>query len=458
VNKFNALPGRKPERPEKPTPDFPLFPHASGRWAKKVNGRLVYFGPWDDPSGALKRWHAAKDDLRAGRIVKPAKLTGRTQPKRRRGSKPAKPWPDFPLFPHASGRWAKKVNGRFCYFGKWADDPKGAAAIELWLDQKDDLLAGRAPRGKSGAATVADVADAFMVFKRELVDSGELTERTWSGYKEAADILVSKLGPLTASELTPTDFQKLRATMAAKWGPVRLGNMIQVVRSVFLFGFDQGILESSVRFGQGFKKPSAKTLRKSRAANGPKMFTPEQIKALLKHASPNLKAMALLAINGGLGNTDVAELPIDALDLKAGWLDFPRGKTGIPRRIKLWPETVQAIEAAREKRPDDPRPYLFIGPRGIDYVATRTGYRVTAEFDRYAEKAGIEGRTFYDLRRTFQTIGEGARDLSAVQAIMGHAPASGDMSAIYRQTVDDKRLAAVADHVRKWLWPEAAKR
>jgi hypothetical protein len=33
-------------------------------------------------------------------------------------SNPAKPRPDFPLFPHATGRWAKKVRGRFEYFGK----------------------------------------------------------------------------------------------------------------------------------------------------------------------------------------------------------------------------------------------------------------------------------------------------------------------------------------------------
>ena len=58
-------------------------------------------------------------------------------------AKLAKPRPDFPLFPLANGRWVKKVWQRPIYFGKWVDDPKGAAALKLWLDQKDDLPARR---------------------------------------------------------------------------------------------------------------------------------------------------------------------------------------------------------------------------------------------------------------------------------------------------------------------------
>jgi hypothetical protein len=39
--------------------------------------------------------------------------------------KRGKPRLDFPLFPHATGRWAKKVRGSLRYFWKSADDPSG---------------------------------------------------------------------------------------------------------------------------------------------------------------------------------------------------------------------------------------------------------------------------------------------------------------------------------------------
>src|SRR5258708_11705700 len=61
----------KPSKPSKPYPEFPLFPHAAGVWAKKIRGKLHYFGPWDNPDAALAKYLDQKDALHAGRKPRP---------------------------------------------------------------------------------------------------------------------------------------------------------------------------------------------------------------------------------------------------------------------------------------------------------------------------------------------------------------------------------------------------
>lgn len=384
-------------------------------------------------------------------------------PKSNRKSRFGKPHSDFPLTKHPRGYWCKRIKTvdgtwKMCYFGKIADDPEGKAALDEWLRDRDELLAGRVPRAKRDDLTVKTLVNEFLNWKRELVESDDLAQRSLEVYVETGRLLAEKLGKQRfVADLAPEDFQELRKSLAKGHGLVWLANTIQRIRSIFKFGYENRLLDRPVRFGSGFKKPSAKTMRKARLAKGPRMFEPAEVKAVLEHATPNIKAMVLLGINGALGNTDCAELPLEAVDLESGWLDYPRTKTAVNRRIPLWPETVEAIQAAIEDRaePKDPNDagLLFIGKRGQSYVVGRRGYRIHQELKRVRDKAGVSGRTFYDLRRTFETIGGDSRDQVAVDAIMGHAPKSGDMAAVYRQRISDGRLRAVVEYVRLWLFP-----
>jgi integrase len=247
--------------------------------------------------------------------------------------------------------------------------------------------------------------------------------------------------------------------MAKRWGPVRLGNVVQRVRSVFKHALDVGMIDRPARFGPGFKRPTKKTMRLHRAEQGPKLFAAEEVRKLLDASDLQMRAMVLLGINCGFGNGDCAKLPLAAVDLAAGWIDYPRPKTGINRRCPLWPETVQALQdvLARRQAPKDKSHagLLFVAARGGAWHKETGGTYAAWKTGKLLRQIGVTGRKgigFYTLRHTFRTVADESKDQPAVDHIMGHE--SPHMSTIYRETISDVRLRAVADHVRAWLFPK----
>ena len=241
------------------------------------------------------------------------------KPARGQRVKPEKPRPDFPLFPHATFRWAKKIGGRLHYFGPW-EDPEGA--LRLYLDQKDDLHAGRKPRTRSGdGVTVRDLLNRFLTTKEDLRDAGELTTRTLNDYHAMCERVGKAFGlSRVLDDLHPEDFEELRRNLARTRGPVPLGNEVQRVRTLFKFADEVGLVEHPVRFGPGFRRPSQKTLRINRASKGLRRFTADELRRMIATATQPLKTMFLLGINCGYGNADVGKLPLSALDLEQGSL------------------------------------------------------------------------------------------------------------------------------------------
>jgi integrase len=413
---------------------------------------------------------------------------------RKAADRPKKPYPDFPLTPHPSGAWQKKIRGKIHYFGRWAHRVNGKLvriegdgwkeALEEYKAVADDLHAGRTPRVKGDGLTVADLCNRFLTVKQHQREAGEITARTFDEYKATTDRLVSTFSKTRlVDDLAADDFETLRDAMAKQWGPVRLGNEIQKVRTVFKYGFEAGLIEKPIRYGPQFKKPSASVLRRHRAKNGERMLEAAELRRILDalagkqvetgrtdeetgkpeivtlKPNPTLRAMILLGVNCGLGNHDCALLPLTALDLDAGWVNFPRPKTGIPRRCPLWPETVAALREAVAERPE-PRQeeasgLAFVTTRGRPWLSRGIANPVSVAARDLMKTVGIhhDGIGFYTLRHVFRTVADAARDPVAIDLIMGHSDPS--MGGHYRERVEDSRLRAVAEHVRAWLFGEA---
>jgi integrase len=319
--------------------------------------------------------------------------------------------------------------------------------------------------------TVGDLVNHFLSAKRHLVDTQEIVERTWQDYETTCLRVAKELGKeRLVDDLRPEDFESLRSSLAKSRGIVTLGNEVSRARILFKYAYDAGLIEHPIRYGQSFKRPSRKALRKARQDKGPRMFQPDEIRALLAKAGVHLHAMILLGINCGFGPADCGNLPIKALDLKNGWVDYPRPKTGVARRCPLWPETVEALKKSMAKRPkpkdETDGGMAFLTKYGQRWAKESTDNPISKEFakiiqglkvkrGRRQEAVYRKGLGLYTLRHTFQTIGDAARDPIATRAITGHAEASNDMSAVYREGVDDDRLKAVTDHVHQWLFGAA---
>ncbi len=333
-------------------------------------------------------------------------------------------------------------------------------ALEEYKAVADDLHAGRTPRQTTDGLTVADLCNRFLTAKQRQREAGEIGARMFEEYKAATDRLVSTFGKTRlVDDLAADDFEALRDAMAKQLGPVRLGNEVQKVRTLFKYGFEAGLIDKPVRYGPQFKKPSAGVLRRHRAKNGERMLEAEEVRRLLHKAGPLLKAMLLLGVNAGFGNHDIATLPLSALDLDAGWVNYPRPKTGIPRRCPLWPETVAALREAIAERPE-PRQeeaagLVFVTTRGRPWLSRGIANPVSVAARDLMKTVGIhhDGIGFYTLRHVFRTVADAARDPVAIDLIMGHTDPS--MGGHYRERIEDSRLKAVVDHVRQWLFGEA---
>lgn len=394
-----------------------------------------------------------------------------------------KPSRSFPIFPHPGGQWAKKVKGRFYYFGSWKKDPKGEAALEDWLARKDGILAGldrlrvaNAPE----AMTLGQLLKLFIENRRNSMLADELSMRTYGDYVREIQAFVTAVGSEgQVSALTPAHFQEYSNRLIhRKLGRHSRRRVTAYVKAMLNWGAKNGFFPTPT-YGTGFVAPdtSPDAMRQARARAGEadhsrRIVTGDELTKLIDASRPQFKGIILMAINCGLGPADIGRLRWRHIDMDTGELNMPRGKTGTERMGYLWKRTRKALRSvARLKHNrlaierEGSEALIFISRRGLPMyresevvedgvsVGTKVSNPISGTFGRLVRDLGMQGVTFYRLRHTFKTLGKRAKDRDALNLCMGHRERT--TGAIYdHEEIDFRRIKRVSMAVMRSLWPK----
>jgi integrase len=264
-----------------------------------------------------------------------------------------------------------------------------------------------------------------------------------------------------------------------EYAPSTVNRHIAIIKAMFHYGLDFELIDRMPNVRKALAKVPMKKQREYKTAkkrtNGEPLFTAHELKAIIEAASLQIRAMTLLGINGGFGNTDCAQLRSGDIDFKRGLIDYCRVKTGIRRTVPLWPETLAALQAVLSSsrpipRTEADRELVFLTRFGRSWVWTapkdvtsgqgpqiRKNDEVAKQFTKLVKQLKLKrpGLGFYSLRHTHATLADRARDIHAQKRIMGHAIPG--MLGEYVEDIDLDRLRAVVDVVRTAIFGEHIK-
>jgi len=359
-----------------------------------------------------------------------------------------------PLTLHPTGQYCKKIRGKVYYFG--ADKE---TALQRYFDQAAYLHSGQTDKyihdKTSRDMSLKLLCNLYLDHQESRARAGEIKWRRCSDQAALLREFARSVGPQRlVADVSTMDLQSYRSRLIKRGKAANtVNNNIATVKALFNWAMDNDVIVNSPKLKAVKKIPIGKVERPT--------FSVQQIRQLMEKASAQMRAMIWLGLNCGFGCTDCSELKWSNIDLKAGRVNFPRGKTGIGRNLPLWPETVQAIQ-------DVPKAgdLVFRTVRGNAWVRTIAGTKddgtekhtkedgVSKEFSKLMKKTGIKtqkGMGFYTLRRTAATLTANSGDPFAVQKLLGHA--SVKMASTYVQNISEQADRAI-NHVRGLIVPD----
>jgi integrase len=320
------------------------------------------------------------------------------------------------LTQRSDGRFAKRIDGEYFI---WPDEQTARAAIIELARRREAGVSNTALIAMPSDPPLRVLANLFRDARRPHVQPG-----TWADYETAIDQFLTGVGKYrTASSLSPGDFQTVRDKWAKALGPWKLDNRVQSVHSMFRWANRVArLIDREPWYGDSFRKTTTADKRRARrlrtAENGERMFNRSELKVILNAAAGPLRAFVLLGLNGGMYAADIAQMePADLRKEGKLWIiDNERHKTGMLRKLVLWPETIKAMECCR--RGTD---RLFVTSHGNPWVNGETN-SVMLLFGRLLADLKIKrpGVNFGAFKHTHISAVGDHHDLDAARLVRGH--------------------------------------
>ena len=372
--------------------------------------------------------------------------------------KPGRPpkTPGYKPFWHSRGGWTIKIDGKGVYLGR--DATKAEAKFRDKV--LPNIRTGHQPN--ADRLTLGELIAAYLGFHESRVSTGQLSEQHFKYYRYGCKAILRHLGSgYPVEDIRPLDVAPVRDQLIQKYAPHTAEKYIRTIRSLLTSAHKSlQLIDAPVRFGDGLKAPDARAFRKHEYNKGRLYLEADEIVRLLNVSDARWQAMILLGYFAGFYPGDLAELPIDKLQLGTddGWLDWNRPKTLEHRRAYLPRLLVRPLKHYLEHKPQpnslDGDGYAFLNNYG-DIMSSGAFSQLVK---RHFKKAGITGVSFRYLRNACATYGDQAGDARALSLVMGHRQGtsghtlgSRDTTGLYVKAIDDERLKAIGCYLEKQL-------
>ena len=234
-------------------------------------------------------------------------------------------------------------------------------ALQRYIDQAAYLHGcnHNAQKPVSDSMTLKQLYDMFLKYQFTKVKANVITAQHYNDQVSSLNKLMGFLGRRQRiKDISTLDLQNYKRKLQKQYtfSNHRLNLHISNLKTLFHWAKKNDILKQT---------PNIDAISRSKIVNKQRrIFTHEEISKLIEVADIQMKAMIWLGLNCGFGCTDCSELQWKYLDLASGRVVFPRGKTGVPRNLALWPETIETLRVFLRKvswcsiRPEEIR--LFV--------------------------------------------------------------------------------------------------